>query len=52
MNWLAFVALGVLLVGTAIFDWSEGLYGACGFHGVLGALAFVAGGLVAAGVHL
>ena len=52
MNWLAFLALGVLLSGTAIFDWREGLYGASGFHGVLGALALVAGGLAAAGVHL
>lgn len=52
MNWLAFIALAILLLGTAVYDWREGLYGACGLHIVLGAALLSISGLLAVGAHL
>ncbi|MBP2498370.1 hypothetical protein ABID82_005056 [Methylobacterium sp. PvP062] len=51
MNWLALIALALILFGTAAYDWREGLYGSCGFNIILGTAALSAGGLMAAGVH-
>lgn len=52
MNWLTPLIIAVLLLGTAAFDWVEGLYGSCGLHVVFGTMALSVSGLLALGAHL